>query len=135
MAYNKPLPEPSCFTEPFWQGTKHHELLIQRCKACQQYIFYPRSHCPQCLSTALEWIKSTGRGKVYSYTVIRRAAFPSFAQEVPYVFAIIELEEGVRLSSNIVGCKPEEVRIGMPVMSVFEEATPEITLVKFKPSD
>lgn len=135
MSYTKPLPKSSRITEPFWQGTKRHELLIQRCKDCHQYIFYPRSHCPQCLSTGLEWIKSSGQGKVYSYTVIRRAALPGFVHEVPYVFAIIELEEGPRLTSNIVSCNPEEVRIGMPVTAVFEEVTPEVTLVKFKPHD
>lgn len=135
MSYAKPLPQPSAITEYFWQGTKRQELLIQRCKDCQQYIFYPRSHCPQCFSKALEWVKSSGRGKVYSFTIVRRAALPSFAQDVPYVFAIIELDEGVRLTSNIVGCKPEEVRIGMPVTAVFEEVTPEVTLVKFKPHD
>jgi uncharacterized OB-fold protein len=134
MSYEKPLPSPTHITEPFWQGTKRHELLIQHCKDCQHYIFYPRSHCPQCLSAALEWKKSSGRGKVYSYTVIRRAGLPGFAKEVPYVFAIIELEEGPRLTSNIVGCKPEEVKIDMPVAAFFEEATPEVTLVKFKPT-
>jgi uncharacterized protein len=132
MSYTKPLPNPSSITAPFWQGTKRHELLTQRCKDCRQYIFYPRSHCPHCFSLALEWLKCSGRGKVYSYTIIRRAALPGFAQDVPYILAIIELEEGPRLTSNIVGCKPEEVRIDMPVMAVFEDVTPEVTLVKFR---
>jgi hypothetical protein len=133
MAYTKPLPIPTPISEEFWKGTKRHELLIQECEDCHQRIFYPRTHCTRCTSSHLKWKNSSGKGIVYSYTIIRRPAFPSFAQDVPYVFAIIELEEGVRLASNIIGCKPEEVYIGLPVQAVFDDVTSDVTLVKFKP--
>lgn len=131
--YSKPLPKPSPVSQPFWEGTKAHELRLQRCRDCGQHIFYPRSLCPFCLSENLEWVTASGRGKVYSYTVVRRAANPAFQRDVPYVLAIVELEEGPRLTTNIVGCDPEEVRVEMPVRARYEDVTPEITLLKFEP--
>jgi len=129
----KPLPEPSPLTEPFWQGLREREVRIQRCPDCQRYIFYPRALCPHCLSEGLEWVRASGRGRVYSYTVVRRAMHPAFQPEVPYVFAIIELEEGVRLPSNVINCRPEDVRVDMRVKAVYDDVTPEITLLKFEP--
>ncbi|MBI2877417.1 MAG: Zn-ribbon domain-containing OB-fold protein [Candidatus Tectomicrobia bacterium] len=132
--YMKPLPRPTMESEPFWRGTRNHELRIQRCRVCGKHIFYPRSLCPECSTTDLEWVQVSGKGTVYSYTIIRRAAFPSFAADVPYVFAIVELEEGPRMATNLVGCPPERARIGLPVEATFEDVAPEVTLVKFRPS-
>lgn len=131
--YEKPLPKPSPISRPFWEGTKAHQLRLQHCRDCGQHIFYPRSLCPFCLSENLEWVTASGRGKVYSYTVVRRAMHPAFREDVPYVFAIVELEEGPRLTTNIVGCPPEEVKVEMPVRATYEDVTPEITLLKFEP--
>lgn len=129
----KPLPEPSALTEPFWQGLRRREVRIQRCGECQRYVFYPRALCPYCLSDRLEWVRASGKGRVYSYTVVRRAMHPAFQAEVPYVFAIIELEEGVRLPSNVINCRPEDLRVDMPVKAVYHDVTSEITLLKFEP--
>ena len=131
--YNKPLPQPDAVTEEFWKAAKRHELLIQHCQSCNEHIFYPREVCPHCLSSNLEWVKANGRGKVYSFTVVRRAAHPGFKADLPYILALIELEEGPRMTSNIVNCKIEDVRIDMPVTVVFDDVTSEVTLVKFKP--
>ncbi|MBI1885228.1 MAG: Zn-ribbon domain-containing OB-fold protein [Chloroflexi bacterium] len=133
--YGKPLPQPTDVSQPFWEGARAGELRIQRCRDCRQHVFYPRSMCPLCLSERLEWVTASGRGKVYSYTVIRRAMHPGFQADLPYVLAIVELEEGPRLTTNIMAAEPEDVSIDMAVEAVFEDVTPEVTLVKFRPSE
>jgi hypothetical protein len=95
--------------------------------------FYPRAVCPSCLSSATEWVRARGRGTVYSFTVTHQSQAPGFRGELPYVLAIVELDEGPRLMTNIVGCAPDAVRIGLPVEVVFEDVTPEVTLAKFRP--
>ena len=132
--YNKPLPRPTPWSKPFWEGCKRHELLIQRCKECQEHIFYPKIFCPSCFSSTLEWVKSSGRGKIYTYAAIYSYAPTEFSEEVPYIVAVVELEEGVRMMSNIVECKPEDVRCDMEVEVVFDDVTEEMTLPKFKPT-
>jgi uncharacterized OB-fold protein len=129
--YFKPLPKPSPTSRPFWDAAKRHELKIQRCGACNKYVYYPRDRCPHCFADQLGWERVSGRGKVYSYTIVRRASARSFA-DGPYVLAIVQLEEGPRLTTNIVG-PPEKVRVEMPVEVFFDDVTPEHTLVKFKP--
>lgn len=129
--YPKPLPKPSLISKPFWDGARKHELRLQRCQGCHLFVYYPRERCPHCFSTQLEWKPVTGRGKVYSYTVVHRASHRSFAD--PYVLAIVELEEGPRLTTNIVA-EPSQVRVDMPVVVQFDDVTPEHTLVKFKPA-
>ena len=131
--YKKPLPKPTPWSKPFWDGCKRHELLIQKCRDCQNFVFYPKLFCQYCLSPNLEWVKVSGRGKVYSYTVVYSYAPTDFSGDVPYVVAVIELQEGVRLMSNIVGCSPEAVKCDMKVELVFDDITEEITLPKFKP--
>ena len=130
--YDKPLPYIHDETKPFWESAKKHELQIQKCNDCQRYYFYPRSLCPHCLSENTEWVKVSGRGKIYSFTVSHRPAMPSFAPNVPYNIAIIELDEGVRMMSNITGCVNEDLRIDTPVEVVFDDVTPEITLPRFR---
>lgn len=132
--YAKPLPRPTAVSQEFWAAARRHELRLQRCRSCGAHIFYPRAFCPACLSDSLEWTSVSGRGKVYSFTVVRRAMHPAFRPDVPYVLAIVELEEGPRLTTNIVGCDPSDVRVDMPVDVVFDDVTPEVTLVKFQPS-
>ena len=132
--YLKPLPEPSVISAPFWDGLRVGELRLQRCAECKRFILYPRSVCPHCLSDRLEWTAATGRGRLYSYTIVRRAMNPAFAAEVPYVFAIVELEEGPRVTTNIVNCVSDEVRVDMPVRATYDNVTPEIALLKFEPA-
>ena len=129
------LPQPSPVSQPFWEAARRHELVLQRCSGCEAHVFYPRYNCPHCGSRDLEWVKTSGRGTVYSYTVARRPTHQAFADRVPYVIAIVELEEGPRLTTNIVGCEPEAVRIGMPVAVTFEDVSDEISLVMFRPAE
>jgi uncharacterized OB-fold protein len=130
--YVKPLPKPTETSRPFWDAAKQHRLQLQHCGGCQSFIYYPRDRCPHCLSDQLEWRPVSGKGKVYSYTTVRRASVRSFADK-PYVLAIVELDEGVRMTTNI-EAPPESVKIGMPVTVFFDDVTPERTLVKFKPA-
>ncbi len=129
--YAKPLPKPSPMSEPFWEAARRHELWLQRCADCGQFVFYPRPQCPNCWSAKLEWKQASGRGRIYSYTVVRRATHRAFTE--PYVLAIVELEEGARMTTNI-EATPEQVRVGMPVSVFFDDVTPDRTLVKFKPA-
>ncbi len=131
--YKKPLPYVHEETRPFWEGTKRHELHLQKCRDCGKFRFYPRSICPYCLSYNTEWTKVSGKGTIYSFTVSHREAAPAFRLDVPYNIAIIELEEGVRMMSNIVECRNEDLSIDMPVEVVFDDVTAEITLPKFRP--
>lgn len=132
--YSKPLPRLTTTNRPFWEAAKGHKLSVQRCRDCSIYIFFPRPFCPNCYSANLEWVEVSGRGKVYSFTIVRRPTVRGFDQDAPYVYAVVELEEGPRLVTNIVGCPVEAVRVGLPVEAVFEDVTPEVTLVKFRPS-
>jgi uncharacterized OB-fold protein len=130
----KPVPRPYSDTKPYWDGTKNNQLWIQQCLDCGTLQFYPRGVCSTCLSSSLSWKQGSGKGTVYSYTVNYRAPHPGFTEDVPFVTAIIELEEGVRMMSNVVQCDPDTVAIGMPVRVVFEPLTDEITLPKFRPA-
>jgi hypothetical protein len=134
VAYAKPLPEPSEVTRPFWEAARAHRLELQRCAECERFVFYPRALCPHCGGARLEWRRASGRGTLYSYTVARRAPVPMFESDVPYVIAIVELEEGPRMTSNVVGAGPEKLRVGMPLQAVFEDVTDSVTLVRFRPA-
>lgn len=131
---SKPVPRPYQDSQAYWDAAKQKRLILQRCLDCGKPQFYPRGVCSHCLSSQLEWIDSSGRGKVHTFTVSYRAPHPGFADDVPFVVAIIELEEGVRMMSNIVGCDPKAVRIDMPVKVVFEQLTADIVLPKFSPA-
>ena len=132
----KPLPVPENIelTKPFWEAAKRHELMMQRCKKCAEWIFYPREQCPNCFSQDMEFQKVSGRGRVYAYTTVYQPAHPAFNDEAPYVFAIVQLDEGVRVATNIVGIPHEQVKVDMAVEAAYEDVTPEWTLVKFKPA-
>lgn len=130
----KRLPYVHGETENFWSGARRHELMIQRCRACLHYYFYPRDFCPSCFSFDVEWTKVSGLGTVYSFTVCHRPA-PGFEDDVPYNIALVDLAEGVRMMSTIVDCPADDLRIGMPVEVVFEEVSQDVALPKFKPTD
>jgi hypothetical protein len=133
MGYEGPLPKPDQDSAEYWAAARRHELVLQQCSACGRFRFYPRAVCPHCLSEKFEWRPSSGRGRIYSFTVIHRPPSPAFRDRVPYVLALVELEEGVRMMSNVVGCDPQAVEIGLRVEVTFEDLTPEITLPVFKP--
>jgi uncharacterized protein len=129
----KPVPVPTKETQPYWDGCKQHELRVQKCAACGHHQFYPRLYCTTCMSDRVEWVKTSGRAKILSYTIIYRPVTQAFAGNVPYVVALVTLDEGPQMMTNIVGCEPEKVHIGMPVQVTFDDWTEEISVPKFKP--
>jgi uncharacterized OB-fold protein len=133
--YLKPIPVPTPETQVFWDKAREHELWIQRCNACDHAYFYPRSECPHCLSSDVAWIHASGRGTLYSYMINHRLP-PGFREEGPYAIAIVELDEGPRMMSNIVGIAntPENLVLDMPLEVVFEDITDEISLPKWRPA-
>ena len=130
----KPIPTITPETKPFFDAAKRHELFVQRCTECGTYRFPAREICSSCLSRASEWTKVSGEGEVYSYNVMHQVYHPGFADAVPYAVVIVKLKEGAKITSNIVGMKPSEIRIGMPVRVVFEDVSEEVTLPKFAPA-
>ena len=133
--YRKPLPQPTPETQEFWDGTKAGELRLQRCDACSHVIFPPRPFCPECASRNVSWFKATGKGKLHSYVINHRPAF-GFEQDAPYAIAVVMLDEGVKMMTNMVDVAqtPEALVIDMPVEVAFDAVTPEVTLPKFRPA-
>jgi len=133
VEYNKPLPNINGDNKEFWTGCKTHELRFQKCKACG-HVRWPASViCPMCYSKDTEWAVAKGKGRVYSFAVYHVAYHPGFENDLPYVVADVELEEGPRLLTNIVGCRPDEVKCDMLVEVTWEDITEEFSLPKFKP--
>ena len=130
--WNKPLPTISGETTPYWDNCRRGRLLIQKCDSCGEYQFYPRGICANCWSNDIQWITSSGKGTVWTFTVTYQNGTPGFAEDVPYVLALAELEEGVRMFTNIVDCDPRSVTIGMPVEVTFIQATNQISVPYFK---
>jgi uncharacterized OB-fold protein len=129
----KPLPTLSDDNRPFWQATKKNELRMQQCLNCQ-HIRYPINHvCPKCLSEKAEWKQLSGRGEVFSYIVFHQIYHPGFAKDVPYNVAMIQLEEGPRMISNVVGVPVDQVKVGDKVEAVFDPVTEDITVPRFSP--
>jgi uncharacterized OB-fold protein len=131
--YSKPIVVPSEDSAPFWAAAKRHKLSLQKCGTCGSFRFPPSPLCPECTSMGGDWTELNGRGKVFSFVVFHRAYHKGFEADLPYAVALVELEEGPRLVSNIVGIPPDKVRCEMPVEVVFDDVTPECTLPKFKP--
>ena len=128
----KPLPVISNLNRPYWEGTKKHELRLQRCTSCARLWAPHGPVCPYCLSEEFNWEKLSGRGRIASWVVFHKVYFPSFEKEIPYNVAFIELEEGPRIIANVVGVPREELRIGMKVEVVFEDINDEVTVPKFR---
>ena len=132
--YTKPIPRPSPESEPFWAAAKEHKLKIQKCTACGNHWFPPAAHCPECQSAEHEWIEASGKGRVFSFVTYQRLYNKGWEGEIPYVVALIELEEGPRMLSNLTGIDPKDVACDMAVKVVFDDVTPEVTLPKFTPA-
>lgn len=134
-APKKPVPVVNPWAKPFWDAAREERFIIQQCKDCKKYIFYPRIACPHCFSDDVQWVPASGRATVYTYTVVESNAPSAFISDMPYVIAVVRLEEGgVQMLTNIVGCKPEEVRCDMPVEVVFETLNDDFKLPKFRPA-
>lgn len=133
MSNSKPLPVVAPWARPFWDAARNNKLMLQYCNHCNKAIFYPRLSCPHCFSGDLGWRPASGRGSVYSYTIVEANAPSAFVGDIPYVVAVIRLEEGVQMLSNIVGCELSQLRCDLPVQVTFEKLDDEFTLPKFRP--
>jgi len=126
-----PLPRPTRLSAPHWEGCRAGRLRVQRCRDCGSYVFVPQPVCTGCFGDGLEWVDSSGRGTLYSFTTVHRPQRPAFA--VPYTVAIVELEEGWHMLSNLIDCEPSEIRVGMPLEVSFRKMSEDITLPLFRP--
>lgn len=134
--YSKPLPVPQPESDYYWEQAAKGKLVAQRCTDCHEFQFYPRVFCTGCSGRSLEWKELSGRGTLFTFTIVHQPPHKGFAGDIPYVAAIIELEEGAKMPSQVIGIapEPEALSIGMPLEVVFEQVTDEITLPKFKPA-
>lgn len=137
MELERPLPHPiTPEARPYWAGLREHRLMLPRCRDCGKAFFYPRVLCPSCHSAAIEWFQASGRGRLYSFEIAYQTINKAFRVKPPYVLAMVELEEGPRLMSNLVNvaADPAVVRCDMPVEVVFHRLTDDITLPLFQPA-
>ncbi|GAA1005054.1 hypothetical protein Aple_035920 [Acrocarpospora pleiomorpha] len=133
MSYGKPLPVITDENEPFWAGLRERRLLVQSCAGCGHVRFPINRYCPRCLSDEATWQELSGRGTVFSYIVFHQVYNQAFAADVPYNVALIQLDEGPRMFSNVVGVDNAAVKVGDPVVVDFEDVTDDVTLPRFRP--
>jgi len=133
-AYTGPIPKPTPETKPFWDAAKQHKLLIQRCGDCKQHYFYPRPLCPNCLSRNVTWVQASGRGRLHTFVINHRPP-RGFPLSAPFIVGLVELAEGARILTNIVGIDPDPAKVhcDLPVEVVFKDITAEISLPHFQP--
>ncbi|MCH8109252.1 MAG: Zn-ribbon domain-containing OB-fold protein [Chloroflexi bacterium] len=134
--YNKPIPVPQGESDEYWNKAKEGELWLRNCNSCGNPYFYPRDISPCCFSKDTSWIKASGKASLFTYAIVHRAPHPGFAQDAPFVVAIVELEEGPHMPTNIVidDPTPENLQIGMPLEVTFVDISEKIALPKFKPA-
>ena len=134
--YNKPLPVAQPDTDYYWEKTKQHELWLKHCNDCNNTFFYPRDICPHCFSRNTKWIQASGKGTVHTFAIVHRPPDPSFKDDVPFVVAMVDLEEGPRMPTNLVEVEPdpEKISVGMAVEVTFDDVTEDVSLPKFKPA-
>ena len=132
---NFPRPIPDFDAQEFWDGCNHDELRMQRCTDCKKFRWLPRPMCPSCNSLNREWVKVSGKGKVFSWTIITHPNHPAALEKVPYNVAQVQLDEdpSLVLVTNLVNIKNEDIRMDLPVQVVFEEHEPGVKLAKFQP--
>lgn len=133
--YTKPLPVIQPESEFFWQKAKEHELWLRKCNSCNATYHYPRDICPICHDKNVEWVITDGKGTLYAFSIVHRSP-PPFKDSVPYVLALVEMDGGARILSNLVNVEPEpaHIKIGMALEVVFDDVTENISLPKFRPS-
>jgi uncharacterized OB-fold protein len=131
--YTKPLPQADEESREFYDGARRHELLLMRCQNCRAWRLPSRPRCPDCWSTHTAWEKASGRGTLYSFGIMHQK-FPGFTDDVPYNYAVVELEEGPRIVSNIVGVANEDLRVDMPVVASYDNVAEDTTLIRFTPA-
>ncbi|HUG04072.1 MAG TPA: Zn-ribbon domain-containing OB-fold protein [Steroidobacteraceae bacterium] len=128
------LPVPTKASAEYWDACRRHELLIQRCTGCTKLQFYPRLVCASCSENSLQWIRASGRATLTTYTIVRRPVSRAYAAEVPYVVALVALEEGPTMMTHVIDCDIGEVRIGMSLEVVFDDWPEGVTVPKFRPA-
>ncbi len=132
----QPMPVATTISAPFWEALKAGQLQIQQCNACQGWVFFPRNHCSHCLAHDLRWQQVSGEGTLYSYTLARVPTLPEFSGEAAQILAVVELAQGVRMNTNLVGVTEEEISIGMAIKPVFHQVdTNGNTLLQFTRAD
>jgi len=131
--YTKPLPKLTRLNRPYFEGAAEGQLRLQRCAACGEHFFPPSTNCPACLSTDVPWVEVSGRGRVWSWIVMHQRYFKAFEDELPYNVAFVKLDEGPFLMSTVVGIPHDRIRCDLPVEATFEQATDEISILKFRP--
>ena len=131
--FPRPLPALEGDAAPYWQALAQDRIELPRCNQCGHWIFYPRPLCPRCHSTDISWREVSGSARVYTMSVVHRATHPWFLDKTPYVYAVVELDIGVRLPTTIVECAPDEVVVGMQVEPVFEAVSEQQKLLFFRP--
>jgi uncharacterized protein len=129
----RPAPVPDADSAPYWTALHDGHLLVQRCEDCQEVQLYPRDRCMACRGP-VSWVEASGRGTVYSFTVIRQNYSRPFRDWIPYVVAIVELEEGPRVMTNVIDCDPDNVQVGMPVQARFEVVSDDAGIALFAPA-
>lgn len=127
------LPAPDAEQQPFWDAAGEHRLLIQRCTDTGRYFFYPRPFDPETWSTNVEWVEASGRATLYTYSVVHQNDLPPFDERVPYVAAVVELDEGPRMMTNVVDCDHDALEIGMELEVTFRELDDDVTAPVFRP--
>ncbi|MCU1458463.1 MAG: hypothetical protein JWL73_2555 [Actinomycetia bacterium] len=128
------LPMPDLESQPFWDGLREEKLLLQRCLDCKGSYFYARPFCPKCWSDKVEWFEASGKGILYSYSVVYSNDLPPFGERVPYVAAVVDLEEGPRIQTNVVDCEFDKLSVDMPVTVGFQPISDDITIPVFRPA-
>ena len=123
-----PLPVPGYDNREFWEGCRRHELRIQRCTGCATTRFHPRPACPACAALDFEWITCSGRGRIFTWTVVHAPTLPAFRDRVPYAAGLIELDEKVFMVGQIRGIEPHAIRPGMRVRVEFDDLTEDVSL-------
>ncbi|MEE9253745.1 MAG: Zn-ribbon domain-containing OB-fold protein [Pseudomonadales bacterium] len=127
-----PSPQPTEEALPFFEALQQGELKLQQCSRCERWSHPPRAMCPQCQSFDFQWLPVSGRGTVYSYVVTHQAVHPALVDHTPFATVEVELEEGPRITSNLIDVPPEEIEIGTAVEVVFEKISDEVTLPLFR---
>jgi uncharacterized OB-fold protein len=129
------LPTPDDATQEWWDAARDGRLLVRRCADCAKAHFYPRPFCPHCWSENVDWEQASGRATLYTWSVVHSNDLPPFAKKVPYVAAIVDLDEGPRMMTNVVDCDLDSLRVGLPLQVVFRPETDQVTLPCFTPVD
>ena len=132
MSWNKPLPQATPISAPYWDGLKAHEVRLQQCEH-GHWLFFPRLHCPTCGARQLVWHTVSGEGTLYSFTVARVPTLSEFSDEMPQLLAVVELEQGVHINTTLVGVEPDDLHVGQRLRPVFDERPGSVTLLRYTP--